>query len=341
MYRKINSDDYTKKIMKADFLAYRFPGKEKVKQIGELHEVSLTDVIEGFIFSDFTAQRFYKFDVHHECLDIPTDFYSHESKPYVYTTREYLLQAHSFLNGIAQFQLDKAVFSRVKSHSFPLSKAYQLFENLCESYPKALVYLVSSSKIGTWIAATPEILLEAHKSFVFTMSLAGTKKTSQNNQPWGEKEKIEQQLVTDFIENQLKKVGAEQIELNGPYDYQAGPVIHIRTDLSAFLPSKKLIELMKVLHPTPAVSGVPRDAALNLISSVEAHDRFLYTGIVGLLGKTDATLYVNLRCAQLQTDTAYLYLGGGFTPQSIPELELDETENKSKTLISCMYSVNK
>jgi isochorismate synthase len=81
--------------------------------------------------------------------------------------------------------------------------------------------------------------------------------------------------------------------------------------------------------------------ALNLISSVEAHDRFLYTGIVGIFSKSDATLYVNLRCAQLQNDTAYLYLGGGFTPQSIPELELDETENKSKTLISCMHSVNK
>jgi len=327
--------------MKTDFLAYRFPGKEKVKQTGKLQEVVLSEELEGFIFSDFAAHQFYKFDVQQVYEVIPEDFYSYEFKPYVYTTREYLLQAHSFLNGIAQFQLEKAVFSRVKSYSFPLEKAFYLFENLCETYPKALVYLVSSSKIGTWIAATPEILLEAHKSFVFTMSLAGTKKTSQSEEPWGEKEKIEQQLVTEFIENQLQKVGAEQIELNGPYDYQAGPVTHIRTDLSAFLPSGKLTDIIKALHPTPAVSGVPRDAALNLITSVEAHERFLYTGIVGLISKSDATLYVNLRCAQLQTDTAYLYLGGGYTPQSIPELELDETENKSKTLISCMYSVNR
>jgi isochorismate synthase len=326
--------------MQSDFLAYRFPGKSTVKQTGMIYEVILSEELEGFIFSDFAAHHFYKFEVLHDCENIPSDFFSYEFQPYVYSTREYLLQAHSFLNGIAQFQLDKAVFSRVKSYSFPLDKAFQLFEKLCETYPKALVYLVSSSKIGTWIAATPEILLEAHKSFVFTMSLAGTKKASQNTDPWGDKEKNEQQLVTEFIENQLQKVGAEQIELNGPYDYQAGPVTHLRTDLSAYFASGKLTEIIKALHPTPAVSGVPRDKALNLISSVEAHDRFLYTGIVGLLSKTDATLYVNLRCAQLQTNTAYLYLGGGFTPQSIPELELDETENKSKTLISCMYSVN-
>ena len=326
--------------MQPDFLTYRFPGKEIVQQIGEIEEVVLTDELEGFIFSDFTAQHFYKFNSTQENLSIPTGFHIHGIKPYVYTTREYLLQAHSFLNGIAQFQLDKAVFSRIKPYPFPIDKAHNLFKKLCETYPKALVYLVSSRKLGTWIAATPEILLEAHKSFVFTISLAGTKKASQNTEPWGDKEKNEQQLVTDFIESQLQKVGAEQIELNGPYDYQAGPVTHLRTDLSAYLSSGKLTEIIKALHPTPAVSGVPRVAALNLISSVEAHDRFLYTGIVGLLGKTDATLYVNLRCAQLQNDTAYLYLGGGYTLQSIPELELDETENKSKTLISCMYSVN-
>jgi isochorismate synthase len=325
----------------SDFLAYRFPGKEIVKNRGRIQEVFLTEDIDGFIFSDFAAHNFYKFQVTEEEGSIPAEFHSYPFKPYVYTTREYLLQAHSFLNGIAQFQLDKAVFSRVKPYSFPSSKGYDLFLKLCETYPKALVYLVSSDKLGTWIAATPEILLEAHQSFVFTMSLAGTKKASQSEEPWGEKEKVEQQLVTDFIENQLKKAGAEQIELVGPYDYQAGPVTHLRTDLSAFMPSGKIVDFVKVLHPTPAVSGVPRDAALNLISSVEAHDRFLYTGIVGKISKTDATLYVNLRCAQLQTDTAYLYLGGGYTPQSIPELELDETENKSKTLISCMFSVNK
>ena len=325
--------------MQLDFLAYRFPNKEIVKQTGVIQEVVLTDELDGFIFSDFAAHHFYKFNPSLEVSNVPTEFHEYDFKPYVYTTREYLLQAHSFLNGIAQFQLDKAVFSRIKPYPCPIEKSYQLFDKLCETYPKALVYLVSSHKLGTWIAATPEILLEAHKSFVFTMSLAGTKKSSQVNEPWGEKEKNEQQLVTDFIESQLQKVGAEQIELNGPYDYQAGPVTHLRTDLSAYLSSGKLTEIIKELHPSPAVSGFPRDAALNLISSVEAHDRFLYTGIVGLFNKTDATLYVNLRCAQLHKDTAYLYLGGGYTPQSIPELELDETENKSKTLISCMYIV--
>ena len=327
-------------VVSTDFLAYRFPNKDIVKNRGRIQEVFLSDELEGFIFSDFSALQAYKFNVLEEDAEIPSIFHTYPFKPYVYSTREYLLQAHSFLNGMAQFQIEKAVFSRIKPYSFSISKAYELFLKLCETYPKALVYLVSSEKLGTWIAATPEILLEAHKSFVFTMSLAGTKKSSQSSTPWGEKEKIEQQLVTDFIENQLKKAGAEQIELVGPYDYQAGPVTHLRTDVSAYIPSGKIIDFVKVLHPTPAVSGVPRDAALNLIASVEAHDRFLYTGIVGKISKSDATLYVNLRCAQLQNDTAYLYLGGGYTLQSIPELELDETENKSKTLISCMFSVN-
>jgi isochorismate synthase len=65
----------------------------------------------------------------------------------------------------------------------------------------------------------------------------------------------------------------------------------------------------------------------------------LYTGIVGWLGKEHTRLFVNLRCAQLQENEAFLYLGGGFTTESIPELELDETENKSKTLIACMEKI--
>ena len=50
-------------------------------------------------------------------------------------------------------------------------------------------------------------------------------------------------------------------------------------------------------------------------------------------------IYVNLRCCQIQNGAAYLYLGGGFTKDSIPELEWQETENKSKTLLNILQKL--
>lgn len=321
-----------------DFLTYRFPGKEVIRQVGTLSEVIPDEETEGFIFSNFEANVFYGFQTIEEEYKGLLPLHVLNDRPYVYTTREYLLQAHSFLNGIQQIGLDKAVFSRIKSRTFPIDQAENLFHELCKTYPKACVYLLSSQMLGTWIGATPEILLEIHQGQLFTMALAGTKK-SNSTDIWGQKELKEQAYVTSFIEQNLNRLKIKDLEIQGPYDYEAGPVTHLRTDISGTSEGISNVEIIKGLHPTPAVSGLPQQAAMELISSVEYHHRMLYTGIVGWLGKEHTRLYVNLRCAQLQENEAFLYLGGGFTKDSIPELELDETENKSKTLIACMEKI--
>jgi len=321
-----------------DFLTYRFPGKEVIRQTGALKEIIPTENTEGFIFSNFEATVFYSFQPNADHSNEIVDFHYFSEKPYVYTTREYLLQAHSFLNGIQQLGLDKAVFSRIKNRKFPITEAENLFLELCQTYPKACVYLMSSELLGTWIGATPEILVEIHQDQLFTMALAGTKKSSEK-EGWGEKERKEQAYVTAFVEENLKRLNVQSLEIVGPYDYQAGPVTHLRTDICGISENISTIDIVKGLHPTPAVSGLPQKEAMELISSVEYHQRMLYTGIVGWLGKEHTRLFVNLRCAQLQENEAFLYLGGGFTIDSIPELELDETENKSKTLIACMEKI--
>jgi isochorismate synthase len=234
-----------------------------------------------------------------------------------------------------QLNIGKAVFSRIKTTLFDSNKTVELFHALCEQYPSALVYLISSNLIGTWIGASPEILLHSHEDYLFTMSLAGTKK-SYEQIDWTEKEIIEQALVTDFISDELKEMQVNRLEIIGPYDFEAGPVTHLRSDISAEITGISPLEIAQKLHPTPAVSGLPRPEAINLIQATETHNRELYTGIVGYIQQKSARLYVNLRCAQVQAKNAYLYLGGGFTSQSIPENEWQETENKSKTLLNVM-----
>ena len=63
------------------------------------------------------------------------------------------------------------------------------------------------------------------------------------------------------------------------------------------------------------------------------YSRDLYAGYLGLIEDGKSQLYVNLRCAQFFQDSAYLYVGGGYTKHSLSEKEWNETERKSETLL--------
>jgi isochorismate synthase len=314
-----------------DFLAYRFPGREIEKKIGIFKEIAADDISKGFVVSNIDFSKTYIFIENSQNLK---EFHFSQEEPYTMNAREYYLQAHELLNGLNHFQMKKAVFSRVKSQLFDKNLIEDLFFELEKNYKNAFVYLASSQIFGTWIGASPEVLLEAHSDFMFTTSLAGTKKPEEIEFEWGEKEIFEQQIVTDYIKKTLETIKLKSIETNGPYDFSAGPVTHLKTDISADMNGVSPWLIARNLHPTPAISGYPKEKALGLIRSVEPHDRGIYTGVIGEIDEKSSKLYVNLRCGQLINNTLFLYLGGGFTMQSIPELEWVETENKSKTILN-------
>jgi isochorismate synthase len=96
---------------------------------------------------------------------------------------------------------------------------------------------------------------------------------------------------------------------------------------------------MESLHPTPAVSGLPQAISLELIDSLEKHQRELYAGYIGLVEENQASVYVNLRCCQLSQGKIHLYLGGGYTKDSDPQNEWEETVNKSKTILDLVQKL--
>ena len=253
------------------------------------------------------------------------------AKPICYSKEEYLEKAETFIGEIQARNLSKAIFSRVKSHHSDKS-GKELFEALVVAYPSAFVYLISSQHFGTWIGATPEKLIRTKGEQGETVSLAGTMKVNDSAN-WGEKERFEQQFVSDFIEEQLTELEVKSLTIDGPHDRIAGPVKHLETQFRFEMNALSPIRIADKLHPTPAVSGLPQKEALDLIRSIETHDRSLYTGFIGVVGE-ETDLFVNLRCAQIIENEYFLYLGGGFTKDSIAEKEWEETENKSRTLLN-------
>tara|TARA_R110002050_G_scaffold282950_1_gene431081 strand:- start:217 stop:594 length:378 start_codon:yes stop_codon:yes gene_type:complete len=114
--------------------------------------------------------------------------------------------------------------------------------------------------------------------------------------------------------------------------------------------------IVKALHPTPAVCGLPKKTTKEFILKNENYNRAYYTGFLGELNfkeetsrsgnqrnkenqvyktiKNTTSLYVNLRCMQLEDTKAYIYVGGGITQDSDPNKEWEETVAKSNTMLS-------
>ena len=195
------------------------------------------------------------------------------------------------------------------------------------------------------MGATPEQLLKVEGNIFETMALAGTQKnTGYQEVVWQDKESQEQQFVTDYIVTELNKV-SNSILVSEPYSIKAGSIWHIKTDISGQLNStKNLKEVVGLLHPTPAVCGLPKLESKQFILDNENYDRTFYTGYLGELNssstsdKTSSDLFVNLRCMEIEMDLnlktakANLFMGCGITKDSIPEKEWEESVNKSMTM---------
>ncbi len=110
---------------------------------------------------------------------------------------------------------------------------------------------------------------------------------------------------------------------------------HLATPIRAQLASPvDVLELARLLHPTPAVGGEPSELATALIPALEGLDRGWYAGPVGWTDANgDGELCVALRCALLRGNVARCYAGNGIVRDSDPAAELAETEIKLQALL--------
>lgn len=324
-----------------DVLRYRIPNASAVVSTGVFKKVHSILDASGFFVSDFEKENVFVF----EEKDLSESFSYSKDSIEEQTKDDYLIAAAEFLSNIQREKLNKAIFSRVKMVQQKVNEI-ELFNALCEKYESAFVYLISSELFGTWIGATPEVLIQRKGTSAHTMSLAGTL-PSNSPMGWSSKELEEQGFVTEFIHSQLIERNVQELVQSELKTVVAGPVKHLRTDFNFNLSEKNVLELVASLHPTPAVSGLPRREAIQLINRLEKHKRNFYTGIIGVQNAQDSNIFVNLRCAQVFESNIALYLGGGFTQDSNILKEWEETEVKAATLLEVIeklqnyYDINR
>ncbi|WMI67527.1 chorismate-binding protein [Mangrovimonas sp. YM274] len=355
------------------FVLYRKPYKKSIKGLvqkdDDLHFVK--DFSEqGFVMAPFDDKDpivlipFHNSEVFeleaYNVKDFEEGEYLSVSTNFEKNKKQHVDLVNEGVNAIQKGAFEKVVLSRLEKVDLDALNPIELFRRLLAKYPTAFTYCWYHPKIGLWLGATPETLLKVENNRMSTMALAGTQAYKDSEDVvWGVKEQQEQQFVTDFIVESLHGV-MENLRVTKPATVRAGGLLHIQTKISGTL-NGNLEEVIKRLHPTPAVCGLPKLASKTFIIEKEHYNRTYYTGFLGELNvkekntrntrrrniennaydtvKTVSDLYVNLRCMQLESDAALIYVGGGITKDSNPELEWEETVNKSKTMKRVLYSI--
>lgn len=221
-----------------------------------------------------------------------------------------------------------------------------LFYRACQLYPRMFISLVNTPKSGCWLMATPEILLDQTADQWRTIALAGTMQL-EGDQLNGEGETVrwstkniqEQRIVATYITECLEQFTNDFRE-EGPRTVRAANLVHLRSDFSFSLPdASRLGNLLHVLHPTPAVCGLPKRETFDFIVNNEHTPRRYYSGFMGPLSVPSLSthLYVSLRCMNIEGNCCHLFAGGGLLKESNEQQEWQETEAKMETMKQLLY----
>lgn len=243
------------------------------------------------------------------------------------------------LEACARNQLEKVVLARETAFEFKHEiDPVALLSHLREQTINAYEYCFQPVPARAFVGASPERLYRRENCFIQSEALAGTRprgKTEEGDAALGrellenEKELREHRIVVRTVRDQLKPFcTAIDIE-DQPGLLSLRNCHHLHTKIQGVLKANEAdAPLIEALHPTPAVGGTPREAALKWLIEHEPFDRGVYAAPVGWIGYDAAEFAVAIRSGLVRGNELTLYSGAGIVPGSIAEDEWDEIENK-------------
>ena len=247
---------------------------------------------------------------------------------------EYMQSIGLCIEELQAKKLSKVVLSKVITRKHSIQSWGKFFGKLCNSYPDAFKFLFFSEETGAWTGASPETLGSYDNSTFTTMALAGTRKCGTSGD-WDDKDTREQEYVAQYIADTIRRTGID-FTMSGRFTKQAGGVEHLCNLFSLQCTLRQAHDLIAKLHPTPALAGLLKQKAIELIHKAEHHDREYYGGYIGPFSPDEFHYYVNLRSMKFDNGKCRIFVGGGIVSDSVPESEWLETEAKSKTLLSLL-----
>ena len=259
---------------------------------------------------------------------------------------EWTTQVDSALERIAAGRLTKVVLAQALS--VDLADAIDVaatLERLRRQYPNCYRFLIGLDDAdgGTFFGAPPERLVSKRGERVETEALAGS--VPRGDSPAEDDEYAdrmldsdkfdrEHELVVEAIREQLEPL-ARDLEIADRTVRKLATIQHLQTPITATLEGDRhVLELVEALHPTPAVGGMPPDAAWATIRETETFDRGWYAAPIGWFDADgDGEFAVGIRSGIAAEGTVTLFAGNGIVADSDPDEEWDEVQLKFRPIL--------
>lgn len=253
-------------------------------------------------------------------------------------------------SSIRDGQMEKVVLARsLMLEAMDAFQAVQALETLLSDQLDTYVFAIDKQS-SCFVGATPERLIKQQAGQFLTLSLAGSIARGATNEE-------DQQLASFLIQDTknlhehdlaVHMIKAAMLELCEQVDAPSHPIIrklkdiqHLATPISGRAKQDvTLLQAVEALHPTPALGGMPRTAALEAIRSLEHMDRGWYAAPIGWMNvKLEGEFAAAIRSALLKHNKGYLFAGCGIVGDSDPLSEYNETALKFRPMLAALQAL--
>jgi menaquinone-specific isochorismate synthase len=206
-------------------------------------------------------------------------------------------------------------------------------------------FYLSPKRDVSFFSFTPETLYKKDNNNIFLEAIAGTRPRGTNTEKdevlgqellESNKEQEEHEIVVNMISNSMKDLGT--FTKGKQSLLKLKNVQHIYTPLTIQATQQKnSLNLIDILHPTPAVGGFPKEQARVYIQENEKFERGLFAAPIGHITRDKEEIAVGIRSALVLNNKAHIFGGCGIVKDSDPQSEWDEITVKTKYLIDSFY----
>lgn len=251
------------------------------------------------------------------------------------------------LQAIARGELRKVVLARYRRAWFAAAvEPDEVLARLCARFPKTTCFLFEPRPGVAFVGATPELLVSLRQGRVTSMALAGSAPRGRTPEEDRQRARSLLRSSKDLREHawvvralvQELRPWVAGLEVPPQPQLRVLPnVFHLETPVRARLARGTWWDLIQALHPTPALGGWPREAALAFLRREEPFDRGWYGGVVGMVsGAGEAQAWVAIRSALLRHHQAWLFAGAGIVAGSHPAQEWEEIGLKFRPMMHAL-----
>lgn len=237
---------------------------------------------------------------------------------------------------IASGKLGKVVLARaITVEARAPFEERRILKALEGRFPSCRTFLLREPDGAAFVGATPETLCRVRGRLLQTEALAGT--GTGDELLSSQKDLREHAWVVEQIVETLRPMTVRLDVAEAPAIKRLANLSHLWTPIEGELrEGVEGIAAARALHPTPAVGGTPRDAAIEFQRSHEGFDRGGYAGAVGARGEDSLELCVAIRSARVRGNQAQVFVGAGIVAGSTPDAEWAETERKALAMFGAL-----